>query len=140
MVTNTVFLFILCLSGASSNCGKPNTGLFITAPKEMRALSGSCLQVPCEFRPSEGQAFDSSKPFLGIWIKEDSRVAHGNNIVFNSSGAVRPYPINITGDMRQKNCTTLFSSLITKYTNKYYFRVENEPFKAMTFCDVALLP
>uniref|UniRef100_A0AAQ4RYP3 Ig-like domain-containing protein n=1 Tax=Gasterosteus aculeatus aculeatus TaxID=481459 RepID=A0AAQ4RYP3_GASAC len=43
--------------------------------------------------------------------------------------------MSFTGDLSQKNCTTLFSSLNTTYTDTYYFRVENEAFLATAECD-----
>ncbi|CAI5673596.1 unnamed protein product [Oreochromis niloticus] len=38
--------------------------------------------------------------------------------------------MSITGNLSQRDCTTLFSNLTTNYTDKYFFRVESEPFKA----------
>ncbi|XP_037613529.1 myeloid cell surface antigen CD33-like [Sebastes umbrosus] len=45
------------------------------------------------------------------------------------------YPMSLTGDLSQNNCTTLFSSVITNYTGWYYFRIENGPFVATTPCN-----
>ncbi|CAI5673624.1 unnamed protein product [Oreochromis niloticus] len=110
--------------------------LFITAPTEMEALSGSCLQILCNFSETGTEKFDSTRSVFGVWIKNHSDVfAHPNNEIFNSSGTVNIYPMNITGDLKEKNCTTLFSNLTTTYTNTYYFRIMNWPFRATAVCD-----
>ena len=103
-------------------------GLFITAPQRMEALSGSCLQIPCNFRPRLGLNLDGISP-IGLWTK------YPRNVVFNSRKAVNKYPMSLTGDLGQKNCTTLFSSLITSYAGRYFFRFENTGFKATAVCD-----
>ncbi|KAM9337567.1 vascular cell adhesion protein 1-like [Symphorus nematophorus] len=109
--------------------------LFITAPKKMEALSGSCLQIPCNFRLKPGQELDSSEETFGVWIKNATRISIKLNVIFNSSKADNIYPMSITGNLREKNCTTLFSSLITSYTDTYYYRVENKRFMATASCD-----
>ncbi|XP_033841477.2 B-cell receptor CD22-like [Periophthalmus magnuspinnatus] len=131
----TIFFFsALFLSGVWASCER-NPKLIVTAPtKELKALTGSCLQIPCTFRPEQGQTMDYSKKIYGIWIKHDPRIEFADNIIFNSSGARTKYPMKIIGNMSQKNCTTLFSNLTTQHTNKYYFRVENEAFKATASC------
>uniref|UniRef100_A0AAQ4NW67 Si:dkeyp-28d2.4 n=1 Tax=Gasterosteus aculeatus aculeatus TaxID=481459 RepID=A0AAQ4NW67_GASAC len=102
----------------------------------MEALSGSCLQIPCNFSVKSGEKINSRTTTFGVWIKNYSQFGmFPNNVIFNSSGTVSTYPMSFTGDLSQKNCTTLFSSLKTTYTGKYYFRVENEAFRATAACD-----
>uniref|UniRef100_A0AAQ4Q1N4 Ig-like domain-containing protein n=1 Tax=Gasterosteus aculeatus aculeatus TaxID=481459 RepID=A0AAQ4Q1N4_GASAC len=134
MVTAIVLHSVFFLSGASADCSE-DSGLFITAPKEMEALTGSCLQIPCNFSVKQGLEFNSTTTTFGVWIINNFG-QHPNNVVFNSSGTVSTYPMSFTGDLSQKNCTTLFSSLKTTYTDTYYFRVENRPFLATAVCDV----
>ncbi|XP_039473753.1 B-cell receptor CD22-like [Oreochromis aureus] len=113
-----------------------DTHLFITAPTEMEALSGSCLQIPCNFSTVGKDEFDSRRPVFGVWIKNHSDVfAQPNNVIFNSSGTVNIYPMKITGNLKEKNCTTLFSSLNTTYTNTYYLRIMNWPYRSTAVCD-----
>ncbi|XP_067341540.1 sialic acid-binding Ig-like lectin 14 isoform X3 [Channa argus] len=103
----------------------------------MEALSGSCLMIPCNFRPKSEEGFSSTREIFGVWIKNDSRIKdHPNYVIFNSSGTVTIYPLKITGNLREKNCTTVFSNLTTTHTDTYYFRIENEPFKATASCDL----
>uniref|UniRef100_A0A8P4KE94 Ig-like domain-containing protein n=1 Tax=Dicentrarchus labrax TaxID=13489 RepID=A0A8P4KE94_DICLA len=135
MVTANMLLSVFFLSGAFADC-PPHTNLFITAPKKMEPLSGSCLQIPCNFRAKQEQDYDSSRETFGVWIKTDHRFGNNpNNVIFNSSKTVNTYPMSITGNLSQKNCTTLFSSLITNYTDTYYFRIETKPFRATAECD-----
>uniref|UniRef100_A0A8P4K854 Ig-like domain-containing protein n=1 Tax=Dicentrarchus labrax TaxID=13489 RepID=A0A8P4K854_DICLA len=135
MVTANMLLSVFFLSGALADCPQKSK-LFITAPKKMEALRGSCLQIPCNFRAKSEQEFNSSRETFGAWIKTDPRFGlYPNNEIFNSSKTVNTYPMNITGNLSQKNCTTLFSSLITSYTDKYYFRIMNWPFRATADCD-----
>ncbi|XP_073344153.1 sialic acid-binding Ig-like lectin 12 [Pagrus major] len=132
MVTANMLLSLFFLSGVLADC-PVDSALFITAPKKMEALTGSCLQIPCNFRPKTEQWFDSSREIFGVWFK--SRPNNQNYVIFHSDKTNNIYPMKITGNLREKNCTTLFSSLITSYTNTYYFRIENDPFKATAVCD-----
>ncbi|XP_031607900.2 sialic acid-binding Ig-like lectin 13 [Oreochromis aureus] len=135
MVTVGMLLMVLFLSGALADC-PDDADLFITAPKKLEALSGSCLKIPCSFRPKEEQKFISTRKIFGVWIKNDDRFSiYPNNVIFNSNGAVSIYPMSITGNLSQRDCTTLFSNLTTNYTDTYFFRVEREPFKATASCD-----
>uniref|UniRef100_A0A8P4G6I4 Ig-like domain-containing protein n=1 Tax=Dicentrarchus labrax TaxID=13489 RepID=A0A8P4G6I4_DICLA len=135
MVTANMLLSVFFLSGALADCPQ-RSKLFITAPKKMEALSGSCLQIPCNLRHEPEQDFDSTRETFGVWIKTNSYFGNNpKNVIFNSSKTVNTYPMNITGNLSQKNCTTLFSSLITSYTDTYYFRIENNPCRATAECD-----
>ncbi|XP_072234382.1 sialic acid-binding Ig-like lectin 13 [Leuresthes tenuis] len=134
VVTVNMFLSVFFLPGVLAGCYLKPAGLFITAPKEMEALSGSCLQIPCSFATDQ-TTFNIRGTIYGVWIKSDESFAlNPNNVVFNSSKSANIYQMNITGNLSQKNCTTLFSDLSTTHTDKYFFRVENGPFRA-TACD-----
>ncbi|XP_027130055.1 sialic acid-binding Ig-like lectin 5 isoform X2 [Larimichthys crocea] len=132
MVTASMLLSVFFVSGALAACSK-DSGLFITAPQKMEALSGSCLLIPCTFRAKSEQEFDNSREIFGVWIKNNSRFV--KNVILNSSRTDNIYPMRFTGNLREKNCTTLFSNLTTSYTDTYYFRVENKPFKGTATCD-----
>ena len=111
-------------------------GFFITAPLQIEALSGSCLQIPCNFSAAAGQTFDSSRTTFAVWIINDPRHAnYPNYVIFNSSRTVDTYPMIITGNLSQRNCTTLFSSLNTTHTHIYYFRIENGDFRSTAGCN-----
>ncbi|XP_035811484.2 B-cell receptor CD22-like [Amphiprion ocellaris] len=135
MVTVNMLLSVFFLSGVSAQCGSITpAALFIDAPKEMEALSGSCLLIPCIFRAKDGTQFDSSREIYGVWIKNDPRFSNKDNVIFNSSQSVNSYKMQMTGNLREQNCTTLFSDLDKSKTNKYFFRIESEHFRA-TACD-----
>uniref|UniRef100_A0AAQ6IED2 Ig-like domain-containing protein n=1 Tax=Anabas testudineus TaxID=64144 RepID=A0AAQ6IED2_ANATE len=131
----SMLLSVLYVSGTLADC--PNDShLSITAPQKIEALSGSCLMIPCNFRTKSNEQFSSTRITFGAWIKSDYKFGnYANNVIINSSGTVNKYPMKITGNLSQKNCTTLFSNLITTYTDTYYFRIENEPFRATAVCD-----
>ncbi|CAI5673636.1 unnamed protein product [Oreochromis niloticus] len=130
-----MLLSLLFIPSTLAACPDP-TNLFITAPTEMEALSGSCLQIPCNFSETGPIKFDSTRRVFGVWIKNHSNVfTYPNNEIFSSSGTVNIYPMNITGNLKEKNCTTLFSNLTTNYTDTYYFRIMNWPYRATAICD-----
>ncbi|XP_034562834.1 vascular cell adhesion protein 1-like, partial [Notolabrus celidotus] len=104
--------------------------------KTVQALSGSCLQIPCNFTATSGEEIDSTGNISGVWIKNDSRFAFNpDNVVFNSSRRINSYTMNLTGNLREKNCTTLFSNVLTSYTDTYFFRIESSTFSATASCD-----
>ncbi|CAK6951911.1 uncharacterized protein LOC122867078 [Scomber scombrus] len=131
MLAVNMLLSVFFLPGALAACPE-DSALFITAPRKMEALSGSCLQIPCNFSAGVAEEFDGSRQTIGIWMKKGHK---RENEIFRSSQAVNTHPMNITGNLNEKNCTTLFSNLITTYTDRYYFRIENRPFLATAVCD-----
>ncbi|XP_043960081.1 B-cell receptor CD22-like [Gambusia affinis] len=105
------------------------THLHITTSREIEALSGSCLHIPCTFEAITGDAsFNNTIEIIGLWYKTDH--SRKTNVVFNSSKSVNAYPMNITGNLKKNDCTTLFSYLNTSHQGQYYFRIENGKFKA----------
>ncbi|XP_067434986.1 cell adhesion molecule 3-like [Thunnus thynnus] len=135
MLTDNMLLSVFFLTGALAAC-PDDSDLFITAPLKIEALSGSCLQIPCNFSAGPGQTFDSRRTTIGVWIINDHRFeTYPRNVIFNSGQTVNTYPMNITGNLSQNDCTTLFSSLNTTYTDRYYFRIEGNGFRATAVCD-----
>ncbi|KAM6900523.1 B-cell receptor CD22-like [Xenentodon cancila] len=139
LFVKVVTLGVFFLSGVLADCDK-TPSLFITAPKKIEAFSGSCLQISCNFIVEEGKEFNGSREIIGVWLKHDTNLnLDKNNVVFNSSKQNNIYPINITGNMKVKNCTTLFYILQTKHSDTYYFRIENGPFRATASCDDVII-
>ncbi|XP_062235652.1 sialic acid-binding Ig-like lectin 6 [Platichthys flesus] len=132
MMTIRLLLSVLFVSGALAVCLQ-DTALNITAPQTMEALSGSCLQIPCNFRAKTERNFTGNN--FGVWIKSDSRFGNApQNVIFNGSRPDIVYQVKIIGDLNQKNCTSVFSSLKKNNTDKYFFRVEGQLFTATAAC------
>ncbi|XP_014831442.1 PREDICTED: myelin-associated glycoprotein-like [Poecilia mexicana] len=135
MLTVTMLVSVFFLPGAFDNWDNKPASLFIMAPKKIEALAGACLEIPCGFN-SKDATFYSNRTTNGVWMKNNLHFHFDPNVVmFNSSELVNKYPLKITGNLREKNCTTLFSDLNTSYTGKYFFRVENGPCRATACAD-----
>uniref|UniRef100_A0AAQ6IVK4 Ig-like domain-containing protein n=1 Tax=Anabas testudineus TaxID=64144 RepID=A0AAQ6IVK4_ANATE len=139
METVSMLLSLLFVSGALADCPK-KADLYITTPQEIEALSGSCLMIPCKFsslNTKTENTFSSTRTTFGVWMKSNFNFLQQqrSNVIYNISETVNKYQINITGNLSQKNCTTLFSRVNATYTDKYYFRIENGPFRATAECD-----
>nr|XP_054607267.1 B-cell receptor CD22 isoform X1 [Nothobranchius furzeri] len=128
LVTSTLFLRFLFVSG-SPHCAANEAKLFITTSKTLKATSGSCLIIPCHFKGEEGVHLSGIT--FGVWIKDNPKFTdYPENVVFNSSGSVRDYPMEMTGNLSQNNCTTMFFNLTKDHSKDIFFRVENATFKA----------
>ncbi|XP_044032910.1 vascular cell adhesion protein 1-like isoform X2 [Siniperca chuatsi] len=125
--TCNTLLHVLFLSGALAVCPQ-KANLFITAPQKMEALSGSCLQIPCNFRAEPEKKFDGIRNFA-VWIKQSDNL-YPSDVNFEST-----YPMNITGNLSHNSCTTLVSSLNPNYADTFYFRIQNSAFRATAVCD-----
>uniref|UniRef100_A0A4W5PJV0 Ig-like domain-containing protein n=1 Tax=Hucho hucho TaxID=62062 RepID=A0A4W5PJV0_9TELE len=107
--------------------------LIATMPDRLDVLTGSCMQIPCSFDISDqnNYTFNSTILTSGVWIKENPYFGEcPDSVVFNSSKTVNRYQGTITGNMSQKNCTTVFFNVTTNYTSRYFFRIESQPFLA----------
>nr|XP_020481144.1 sialic acid-binding Ig-like lectin 13 [Monopterus albus] len=108
----------------------------IAGSRFVSVVAASSLQIPCNFSTKSKANINNAGPIYGVWIKTDANFgASPNNVIYNSSLAVNTYPMNITGNLNQMNCTTLFSNLTTSYTDVYYFRMENSSYRATASCD-----
>ncbi|XP_041717488.1 sialic acid-binding Ig-like lectin 13 isoform X2 [Coregonus clupeaformis] len=107
--------------------------LIATMPDRLDVLTGSCVQIPCAFYiPDQNDyKFNSTILTSGVWLKGSTKFGEGqDNVRFHSSKTVNRYQGNITGNMSQKNCTTVFFNVTTSYSDKYFFRIESQPFRA----------
>uniref|UniRef100_UPI0037E8737B B-cell receptor CD22-like n=1 Tax=Semicossyphus pulcher TaxID=241346 RepID=UPI0037E8737B len=129
-----MLLSVFFLPGMMAAC-RYESNLFITTPQTMEALSGSCLQIPCNFSAKPEHEFNQGINF-GVWIKNNPfSWREPNNVIYNSNGKVTTYPMNITGNLSQNDCTTLFSRMNSTYDDTYYFRIQSSKFKAAAVCD-----
>ncbi|XP_015259229.1 PREDICTED: sialic acid-binding Ig-like lectin 13, partial [Cyprinodon variegatus] len=129
-----MLLSVFCLPATLADCVGKKPALRITTPKKIEALNGSCLEIPCIY-DTDDTRYDSSRTIYGVWMKGSHHFdSDPKKVIFHSSGSVNTYSLSLTGNLREKNCTTLFPDVKTNYTDRYFFRIENEPFKA-TACD-----
>ncbi|XP_039522628.1 sialic acid-binding Ig-like lectin 7 [Pimephales promelas] len=105
-------------------------------PLTVTALTGSCVQIPCTFTISSFEdKRNKAKSIYGIWLKKKSQFADKDSfIAFNSSeNIIRGFSdIQITGNLSERNCTTVFYNIMMNHSDLYFFRLEMEPsvFKA----------
>ncbi|KAM9552720.1 sialic acid-binding Ig-like lectin 13 isoform 1-T1 [Salvelinus alpinus] len=128
---NMFFLIVLFMSGVLACFGQRD--LIATMPDRLDGLTGSCVQIPCSFDiPGQNKyTFNSTILTSGVWIKENPYFGgRPDNVIYNSSKTVNRYHGKITGNMSQKNCTTVFFNVTTNYANSYFFRIESQPFLA----------
>ncbi|KAJ8289710.1 hypothetical protein GJAV_G00004390 [Gymnothorax javanicus] len=90
-------------------------------PKNIEALSGSCVQIPCRFevlQQWEGQLTYCPNSVIGQWFSDGAKV-------FDSRSNIRSHlKGKITGDLLQKNCTTVLEKVPETYSGQYKFRLE----------------
>ncbi|XP_038841786.1 myelin-associated glycoprotein-like [Salvelinus namaycush] len=102
-------------------------------PDRLDVLTGSCMQIPCSFDIPDQHKYKFNTTILtsGVWMKENPYFGgRPDSVIFNSSETVNRFQGKITGNMSQKNCTTVFFNVTTSYTNRYFFRIESQPFLA----------
>ncbi|XP_064801562.1 myelin-associated glycoprotein-like isoform X1 [Oncorhynchus masou masou] len=91
-------------------------------PQNIKALSGSCVNIPCSFTLQSRYESFLTTSCKGIWRKGWTGVQ-----VFDSSltgTGLNTIQGNLTGNMQQKECTTILNDL-TSYLNDYFsFRID----------------
>uniref|UniRef100_A0AAZ3R4D0 Ig-like domain-containing protein n=1 Tax=Oncorhynchus tshawytscha TaxID=74940 RepID=A0AAZ3R4D0_ONCTS len=128
---NMFFLIGLFISGVLACFGRRD--LITTMPDRLDVLTGSCVQIPCSFDVPDQHKdkFKSTIPTFGVWIKKYPDVhQYPGNVIFHSNGKVNRYQGKITGNLSQKNCTTVFFNVTTSYSDIYYFRIDGQPYCA----------
>uniref|UniRef100_A0A8C0YCD7 Ig-like domain-containing protein n=1 Tax=Cyprinus carpio carpio TaxID=630221 RepID=A0A8C0YCD7_CYPCA len=98
----------------------------ITLPQKIEALNGSCVIIKCRFEIREIFDKDLTERATGLWLKDGINV--NNNLVFNSSTSSQKSFMkgNITGKLKDKDCTTVFHDFRSDHSGQYYFRIEGE--------------
>lgn len=101
-------------------------------PDIVYAIRGSCALIPCTFNISDFEAkLNNSSSIHAVWIKGKSQFSD-NPVVFNGTDNTTKLleRIEILGNLRQRDCTTVFYNVNQSHTDKYFFRTEMTHFRA----------
>uniref|UniRef100_A0A671Y3C1 Ig-like domain-containing protein n=1 Tax=Sparus aurata TaxID=8175 RepID=A0A671Y3C1_SPAAU len=111
LVTYSPFLiqrFVSCVSGSSQ---------FITfMPQTIEVLSGSCVTIPCSFDVEDKYKSNVDETCRALWSNYEGTV------VFDSRNPQTRG--HLTGNLRNKDCTTTLNNMRPENSMKYFFRLE----------------
>ncbi|XP_033968719.1 myelin-associated glycoprotein-like [Trematomus bernacchii] len=118
-MTGASKVFLLLLQG--SLCLKWE----ITMPLRIDGLTGSCVKVPCTFDIDSMYDVNLDNSCKAIWIRGSTA---GIN-VFDSSltgdqASGNILKGNLTGNLQNKECTTIFYNMPPSHSDNYYFRIQ----------------
>ncbi|CAM4721730.1 unnamed protein product [Leuciscus chuanchicus] len=128
----TLFLRCLCVYIAVLFSDTPVYNAKL--PSRITALSGSCVQIPCTFEVPEN-VLKNAESIFGFWIKHDRvYLQPWALVVYNGSTNISKgfSRIEITGNLSQRECTTVFYDVMNNHSDNYYFRY----FITCTLCPV----
>lgn len=87
----------------------------VTLPQNITAVRGSCVSVPCRFEvPSDYEKHIHNCSKGVVWKRGPAHLSPSLIIV----------PGLLVGDIRQKNCTTVFQSSPKDQKDMYFFRLQ----------------
>uniref|UniRef100_A0A672LV38 Zmp:0000000650 n=1 Tax=Sinocyclocheilus grahami TaxID=75366 RepID=A0A672LV38_SINGR len=95
-------------------------------PQNFQALSGSCVIIKCRFEIEEKHDINlvPESAATGLWLKDGDKT--NEHLVFHSTDhKSNHFNGKITGNLLEKNCTTVFYNVSSKHTGRYYFRIES---------------
>ncbi|XP_077950845.1 myelin-associated glycoprotein-like isoform X3 [Gasterosteus aculeatus] len=114
-------LLLLCCLLQGSLC--QNWASFM--PQSLEGLSGSCVMIPCTFSliPTFNEYLNDT--CVAIWNTDGpfGQTVFNSGLTGQSTNA-NTLQGNLTGNLRAKNCTTVFHNMSLKDNNTYYFRVQ----------------
>ncbi|XP_073723631.1 sialoadhesin-like [Misgurnus anguillicaudatus] len=92
----------------------------ISLPEKIEALNGSCVTINCTFTIDTKYDKDLTDSAAGVWIKDGDEA----NRVFDSSRPELSFKGELTGKLKDMDCTTIFYGITSNDKGKYKFRIE----------------
>lgn len=110
---------VFMYEGAESNTWE------IKMPPNIDAISGFCVQIPCQF-----EIPDSYKKYLNNSVKAMWKKAtiEGANVL-----SLELLKGNVIGNILKKNCTTVFHNFPAGFNDVYFFRLQGHAPLMYTF-------
>ncbi|XP_033968692.1 myelin-associated glycoprotein-like isoform X3 [Trematomus bernacchii] len=118
-MTGALKVFLLLLQGSLCLTWE------ITMPLRIDGLTGSCVKVPCTFNFDSTYNVNLDNSCKAIWIRGST----AGTVVFDSSltgdqASGNILQGNLTGNLQNKECTTIFYNMPPSHSDNYYFRIQ----------------
>ncbi|XP_058610637.1 sialoadhesin isoform X1 [Onychostoma macrolepis] len=102
----------------------------IKMPKKIDAMSGFCVQIPCQFEiPNSFKKF-LNKSVEVIW---KNTTKEGPDVLSSKRTGLSLLKGNVIGNILNKNCTTVFHNFPVGFSDKFFFRLQGPETLKYTF-------
>uniref|UniRef100_A0A671R3A1 Ig-like domain-containing protein n=1 Tax=Sinocyclocheilus anshuiensis TaxID=1608454 RepID=A0A671R3A1_9TELE len=101
--------------------------LRVSLPKTLNSTSGSCLLIPCLFNISkEKESILDNSPVV-TWRRGSLWSLYDTDRFTIAHHQMEPV-MEVVGDLRKKNCTSVMRNLSSQHSDRYFFRIETKTF------------